>query len=333
MRIAFAGTPRFAAVALGAILDAGHAVALVLTQPERPAGRGLKPRASAVGELAVARGLPIQSPRTLRADTGAADAQDAIDRLQRAQPDLLVVAAYGLILPQAVLDLPHGMAGAGPPLRAINIHASLLPRWRGAAPVARAIEAGDEVTGITLMQMEAGLDTGPILSSQAIPITPTDTTGTLTERLAQLGAGLIVSWLDEAARGQWQATPQPAAGVRYAHKIARSEAWLDWSEPAALLARRIRAFDPEPGASGRLADRLIKIWSAGWRPDRPDAAPGTVTSADAGGIVVACADGALVIHELQKAGGRRLHAREFLAGTPVSAGARWQPPGPAGDPR
>ena len=175
MRVAFAGTAPFAAVALEAILQAGHAVPLVLTQPDRPAGRGLKPRASAVSELASARGLSLLSPGSLRADPGSAGAAEALDRLRSAVPDLLVVAAYGLILPQSVLDVPSGIAGRSGVVRAVNIHASLLPRWRGAAPVARAIEAGDRVTGITLMQMEAGLDSGPILLSEAIPIDSTDT--------------------------------------------------------------------------------------------------------------------------------------------------------------
>ena len=198
MRIAFAGTPPFAAVALAAILDAGHTVPLVLTQPDRPAGRGLKPRASAVSELAVSRGLPLLSPRSLRESTADAGAREAVMALGAATPDLLVVAAYGLILPQSVLDIPGGIAGRSGVARAINIHASLLPRWRGAAPVARAIEAGDGQTGITLMQMEAGLDTGPMIVSEAIPIEATDTTGTLTRRLSELGARLIVSWLGTA---------------------------------------------------------------------------------------------------------------------------------------
>jgi methionyl-tRNA formyltransferase len=329
MRIVFAGTPRFAAVALAAILDAGYTVPLVLTQPDRPAGRGLKPRASAVSELARARGLPLLSPPSLRQDSGGAAAREAVQALSSTAPDLLVVAAYGLILPQAVLDIPRGIAGRSGVARAINIHASLLPRWRGAAPVARAIEAGDHVTGITLMQMEAGLDTGPMLYSEAIPIEASDTTGTLTERLAQLGARLIVAWLPQAAQGLWQATAQPAEGVSSARKIDRREAWLDWSEPAALLARQVRAFDPEPGASGRLGDGIVKIWSAEAEPQQGTADPGTVLSAKGDGIRVACGEGVLVIHELQRAGGKRLRAREFLAGTPIAAGARWH--GPAAD--
>jgi len=331
MRIAFAGTPRFAAAALAAILDAGHPVALVLTQPDRPAGRGLKPRASAVGELARARGLPVLSPPSLRAGSGADGAGEALQHLRSAAPDLWVVAAYGLILPQAMLDAPRGVAGRSGPVRAINIHASLLPRWRGAAPVARAIEAGDHVTGITLMQMEAGLDTGPILCSEAIPIAAADTTGTLTDRLAQLGARLIVSSLAAAAGGRWEPVAQPAEGVSYARKIDKREAWLHWSDAAAVLARRVRAFDPQPGACGRTGDAFVKIWSASAESGATDAEPGTVVSSGADAIRVACGQGVLAIHELQRAGGRRLAAREFLAATPMPAGTRWSMP--ARDPR
>jgi methionyl-tRNA formyltransferase len=333
MRIVFAGTPRFSAAALAAVLDAGHTVPLVLTQPDRPAGRGLKPRASAVSELARARGLALLSPPSLREDSGGAAAREAVHALSSTAPDLLLVAAYGLILPQAVLDIPRGVAGRSGVARAINIHASLLPRWRGAAPVARAIEAGDRITGITLMQMEAGLDTGPVLCSEAIPIEASDTTGTLTARLAQLGARLTVSWLQQAAQGLWQATAQPAEGVRSARKIDRREAWLDWSEPAAVLARRVRAFDPEPGACGRLGEGIVKIWCAEAEGQQGTADPGTVLSAKVDGIRVACGEGVLVIHELQRAGGRRLRAREFLAGTPISAGARWHRPAADGEPR
>jgi methionyl-tRNA formyltransferase len=342
VRIVFAGTPRFAAVALEAILDAGHTVPLVLTQPDRPAGRGLKPRASAVSSLADSRGLPLLSPRSLRQSPGDADARAGqsahvsspasapvsapLSALHSAAPDLLVVAAYGLILPQAVLDVPRGIAGRSGVARAINIHASLLPRWRGAAPIARAIEAGDTETGITLMQMDAGLDTGPILHREPIPIEAADTTGTLTERLGDLGARLIVSWLREAPQGLWQAAAQPAVGVTTAPKIGRNEAWLDWREPAAVLARRVRAFDPEPGACGRLGDGLVKIWSAQAIAQPPTAEPGTVLAADAAGVGVACGVGVLLIRELQRAGGRRLRAREYLAGAPIAPGARWQLP-------
>jgi methionyl-tRNA formyltransferase len=338
MRIAFAGTPRFAALALTALVDAGHTVAPVLTQPDRPAGRGLRPRPSEVAALARARGQPVLTPRSLRIETQAPGAAEALEALRLASPDLLVVAAYGLILPQAVLDCPRGIAGRAGPIRAVNIHASLLPRWRGAAPVARAIEAGDRVTGITLMQMDAGLDTGPMLLSEAIPIECSDTTGTLTQRLGELGARLIVRWLAEAPASGRAAVAQPAEGASYARKIDRREAWLDWSEPAQVLARRVRAFDPEPGACGRFGDALVKIWSAvaetggpGAPAGLPASAPGgatagTVLAASADGVRVACGDGVLRIGELQRAGGRRLRARDFLAGTPMPAGSRWEMP-------
>jgi methionyl-tRNA formyltransferase len=324
MRIAFAGTPALAAVALAALLDAGHTVPLVLTQPDRPAGRGLKPRASAVSELARARGLRVLSPRSMRERCADDGAREAMQALASAAPELLVVAAYGLILPQNVLDIPSGIGGRCGVARSINIHASLLPRWRGAAPVARAIEAGDRMTGITLMQMEAGLDTGPILGVEAIPIDANDTTGTLTARLAQLGARLLNSWLQQAAQGSWQATAQPAEGVTTARKIAKHEAWLDWREAAVVLSRKVRAFDPQPGACGRLGDAVLKIWSAEAEPQKVSD-PGTVISAKADGIRVSCGDGVLVIQELQRSGGRRLRAAEFLAGSPIAAGARWQP--------
>ena len=236
-------------------------------------------------------------------------------------------------MPQVVLDIPRGIAGRSGVARAINIHASLLPRWRGAAPIARAIEAGDSHTGITLMQMEAGLDTGPMLRREPMPIEATDTTGTLTERLGELGGQLIVSWLQEAPQGLWQAAAQPTDGVTTARKIGRHEAWLDWREPAAVLARRVRAFDPEPGACGRLGDGLVKIWSAQAVAQAPAAEPGTVLAADADGVRVACGEDVLLIRELQRAGGRRLRAREYLAGTPIAAGARWQLPATDREPR
>jgi methionyl-tRNA formyltransferase len=323
MRIAFAGTPRFAALALAAILDAGHSVVLVLTQPDRPAGRGLKQRASAVAELARARGVPVLSPASLRAGPLADGAAEALERLRSDRTDLLVVAAYGLILPQAALDAPLGVAGRRGRVRAVNIHASVLPRWRGAAPVARAIEAGDGVTGITLMQMDAGLDTGPILHSASIPIAPTDTAGALTDKLGELGARLIVSFLAEAPGAGWDPVPQPAEGILYARKLDKREAWLQWTESADVLARRVRAFDPEPGACGSVGGDVIKIWAARAEAVPTSDQPGTVISSGAEGIRVACGTGVLVIHELQRAGGRRLKAREFLAGRAMPAGTRW----------
>jgi len=306
LRVAFAGTPEFAARALESILDAGYAVALVLTQPDRPAGRGMKLTPSAVKQLALARGIEVDQPEKLRTDAQRA-------RLAACAPDVLVVAAYGLILPQAVLELPR--------LGCLNIHASLLPRWRGAAPIHRAIEAGDEVTGITIMQMDAGLDTGPMLLHRAEPILPTDTTASLHDRLALLGGACIVDALAALAAGTLGATPQPADGVTYAAKIGRAEATIDWTRPAVELERAMRAFDPFPGLASSLRDTAIKFWSA----QVVDAAgvAGTVLAADDGGIVVACGRGALRCTVLQRPGSRRLPAGEFLRGFAVSVGERF----------
>jgi methionyl-tRNA formyltransferase len=331
MRIVFAGTPDFAARALRAILAARprHAfeVPLVLTQPDRPAGRGMRLAASAVKTVALEHGLSVATPRTLSRKRDAAAVDAAIDALRAARPDVLVVAAYGLILPQAVLDLPAGLGDAGcGPVTALNIHASLLPRWRGAAPAARAIEAGDAATGITLMQMDAGLDTGPMLLSEALVIEPFDTTATLTARLAELGARMIVTALEAAMRAALRASAQPAAGATYAHKLDKEEAWLDWRASSALLARRVRAFDPFPVAAGHLDAMHMKIWRAEALPGT-GAAPGTIVAADRRGVRIACGEGDLLVTELQRAGGKRLSASEFLAGAQMPVGARLVLPG------
>jgi methionyl-tRNA formyltransferase len=325
MRIVFAGTPPFAAAALAALIEAapgrGWTIPLVLSQPDRPSGRGMKLAASAVKQLALAHGIPVDTPASLRKGD---DAQPAKQRLRDAAADVLVVAAYGLILPQDVLDIPAGLRpGWSPRLTAINIHASLLPRWRGAAPIARAIEAGDTSTGITIMQMDAGLDTGPMLLAEAVPIPPDATSGALTETLAGLGARLIVEALSRA--GELVATPQPD-GATYAPKIGKSEAWLDWTQPNEILARRVRAFDPFPGASTVLQGTPIKVWRGAAVPAPSAAAPGTVTGAQAEGVTIACGEGALRVTELQRPGGKRLGAREFLAGFPVRVGERCQSP-------
>jgi methionyl-tRNA formyltransferase len=322
MHIVFAGTPDFAAVALAAILDAapaagGWRVPLVLTQPDRPAGRGMKLSESPVKRLAVARGIEVLAPPSLR----KGDAAEATKgRLRALAPDVLVVAAYGLILPQDVLDLPRGLRAGSGKVTAINIHASLLPRWRGAAPIARAIEAGDAETGITIMQMDAGLDTGPMLLVESTPIAADDTTASLTGKLAALGARLIVSALRDIDR--LIATPQPATGANYAPKIDKAEAWLDWAASAAMLERKVRAFDPFPGAAAMFGEIPLKFWRARASATGPASAPGTVLDANSGGIHVACGQGELVITELQRAGGKRLAASEFLAGTRVRAGDR-----------
>ncbi len=341
MRIVFAGTPEFAAMALAALIDAaperGFTLPLVLSQPDRPAGRGMKLAASPVKQLALARGLRVETPSTLSLARGGAEAAAAQVQLRAAEPDVLVVAAYGLILPQSVLDIPRGLASPAGPIRAINIHASLLPRWRGAAPVARAIEAGDVETGITIMQMDAGLDTGPMLAAERLPIAPDDTTATLTATLAALGARMIVAALACGARGELRPQPQPGEGVTYARKLDKREAWLDWSQPAERLARQVRAFDPFPVACGALRGQVIRFWRAYAQPGGQTAAPlpdagggpGTVLAAAADGIRIACGEGVLVVTELQRAGGRRLTAREFLAGMPIAAGDTFVAAAPA----
>ena len=314
LRVGFAGTPEFARAALVAIAEAGHAVPLVLTQPDRPAGRGLKLQASPVKQEALARGLAVLQPRSLRLDgrypDDAAAAQAA---LAEARLDVLVVAAYGLILPAWTLACAvHG---------ALNIHASLLPRWRGAAPIQRAIEAGDPQTGITLMQMDAGLDTGPMLLARALPIGPDDTAASLHDRLAALGAQLVVEGLPAWVGGHLPAVPQPTDGVTYAAKIDKAEATIDWAQPAAVIERRVRAFDPFPGASFELDGETIKLWRARARPAGAGlAAAGTCLPVADGQWQVACGDGVLDLLELQRTGGRRVPVADFLRGRPVAAG-------------
>ena len=315
MRVAFAGTPEFAQVALAQIDAAGFSVPLVLTQPDRPAGRGMKLHASPVKAFALQHQMAVVQPRSLRLDGKFPDdAGLARQSLEATRPDVIVVAAYGLILPPWVLDLPR--------LGCLNIHASLLPRWRGAAPIHRAVEAGDAHTGITIMQMDAGLDTGEMLLVEAVDITPDDTTATLHDRLAALGGRLIVDALNLAARNGLLPTPQPADGATYAHKIDKAEGLIDWRLPAEVIARRVRAFDPFPGASTASPAGLVKVWRAGEVQSRSGAAPGTVLDVDGNGITVACGEGALCLRELQRAGGKRLPAREFLHGQPDWVGQR-----------
>jgi methionyl-tRNA formyltransferase len=310
LRVAFAGTPEFARMALEALRAAGHTVPLVLTQPDRPAGRGLKLQASPVKQLALAHGLPVVQPRGLKLDgRWADDAAAARAALEAAAPDVMVVAAYGLILPAWVLDLPaHGC---------LNIHGSLLPRWRGAAPIQRAIEAGDADTGIVLMQMDTGLDTGAMLLVGREPIRADDTTATLHDRLAPLGARLMLEGLAQLAAGTLQPTPQPADGTTYAAKIDKAEARIDWARPAVEIERRLRAFDPFPGAHFDCgAGEPAKLWRAAVVPGRGE--PGQVLEAGgAGGIVVACGQGALSLLSLQWPGGRRVGPADFLAGRPA----------------
>lgn len=303
MKLIFAGTPAFAASALDALLAAGHEIALVLTQPDRPAGRGMKLKPSPVKTLALAHGLTVAQPTSLR----PADAQQ---QLADVGADVMVVAAYGLILPQAVLDLPRRGC--------LNIHASLLPRWRGAAPIQRAIEAGDAESGITIMQMDAGLDTGAMLSVHPVAIDPLETGASLHDKLAATGARAIV----ETLAGLEAIVPvvQPEAGVCYAHKLTKQEAAIDWTQPADVVARRIRAFNPVPGAHTLLHGEPLKLWLAEAVAGQGE--PGVVQSADADGVVVGSGDGLVRLTVLQAAGGKRLAARDFVAGRSGLAGTR-----------
>ena len=317
MRVIFAGTPEFAAVALSAIHAAGIEIPLVLTQPDRPAGRGMQLHASPVKQFALQHQIPVAQPTSLRLDGKFSDqAKQAHELLASTPHDVMVVAAYGLILPPSVLAIP--------PQGCINIHASLLPRWRGAAPIHRAIESGDAETGITIMQMDAGLDTGDMLLIAHEPISPQDTTGALHDRLAALGGRMIVDALQGLAEGRLVATPQPDEGVTYAAKISKDEAALDLRLSASTLLRRINAFNPAPGASVQLGDSVLKIWRA--ERVAGSGEPGLVLAVDARGVTVACGEDALLLTELQKPGGKRLAAANFLQGFSMEAGQRLQRP-------
>ena len=302
MDIVFAGTPEFAAVALDALLGAGHEITLVLTQPDRPAGRGRKVLPSAVKRLAHRHGLPVLQPSSLK--EGSVAAAVAAHR-----PEVMVVTAYGSIVPKSMLALPR--------LGCVNIHASLLPRWRGAAPIQRALLAGDTVTGITIMQMDEGLDTGAILLQEALPILPDDTAQTLHDSLAALGARLMVRALD----APFAPRPQDAAQATYAEKIGRREALIDWAESAEAIERKVRAYNPIPGAHTSLEGVALKIWRG--RVERGvSAPPGEVCESRATGVVVACGADGLRLMELQRAGGKRLPVQAFVAGFHVARGAR-----------
>ena len=309
MRLAFAGTPEFAARSLAAVLAAGHDVALVLTQPDRAAGRGRRLAESAVKRLARERGLPLFQPETLR-DSGA-----SADRIRAAAPEALVVVAYGLLLPASILSLP--------PLGALNVHASLLPRWRGAAPIQRAIMAGDAETGVSIMQLDEGLDTGPVFAQCKLLIAPDDDAQSLHDKIADAGAELLVATLDALAQGRARAVPQPLEGASYARKIVASETELDWRATAVELERKVRALRPSPGAQARWGGRWLKIWAA--RAEAGAGAPGTVLAAGEDGLRIACGSGTLLATELQRPGGRRLLARDFLRGSPIVAGERLSP--------
>jgi len=306
VNLLFAGTPEFAARCLEALLESRHRVVGVMTRPDRPAGRGYALAPSPVKKLASARGIEGTQPESLRDTQAQAE-------LKHFRADVIVVAAYGLILPQPVLELPrHG---------AINIHASLLPRWRGATPIQRALLAGDRHTGVSIMQMDDGLDTGPVLMQEEIPILEDDTMGTLRDRLAELGAKLIVQALDALQAGVIKATPQSAEGVTYAAKLEKREARVDWRKGALTVNRQVRALNPSPGADARVRRVELKIWRCATATGRGNA--GEILSIGPDGLCVACGEGALVITELQRSGGKRLRAADFLRGFPLTAGERF----------
>ncbi|MEY3123172.1 MAG: hypothetical protein RI993_1997 [Pseudomonadota bacterium] len=309
MKILFAGTPIFAASALDAILAAGFSVDLVLTQPDRAAGRGLKMQASPVKQLAQQYHLPLLQPSSLK--SAALEAQ-----LRAVAPDVMIVAAYGLILPEALLTIPR--------YGCINIHASLLPRWRGAAPIQRAILAGDQETGITIMQMDSGLDTGAILSRHTAAITPNETAASLHDKLAILGGASIVTTLQDLIDGKLELTPQTETGASYASKVNKLEAAIDWTLDALCIERKIRAFNPYPGALTGLTGNPVKLWQASVIDSgRSSGKPGEIINASNDGIVVACGHNALRIEVLQPAGGKKLTAAQFMAGHPISNSDRF----------
>jgi methionyl-tRNA formyltransferase len=321
MRVVFAGTPEFAAHALAAIEAAGHTIALVLTQPDRRAGRGMHLQASPVKEFALSKGIPVLQPTSLNTnsmdETKRAEAIAALHIISQTQFDAMVVVAYGLIVPQAMLDLAEQLGRHG----AFNIHGSLLPRWRGAAPIQRAIAAGDERTGITIMQMDAGLDTGDMVLSEAINIAPDETSSSLHDRLADLGARLMVRCLAMLdAQEKTPRTPQSEEGMCYAEKIQKAEAEIDWSQSAVSIDRLIRAFNPFPGASSTLNGQSLKFWrtrpltqlQADQYQQQANDRPGLVVGKSKDGFVVRCNDSALEVLEIQKPGGRRMSAAQWI---------------------
>ncbi len=308
MRLIFAGTPQFAAIHLRALRARGHDIVLVLTQPDRTSGRGLRQTISAVKQAAIEAGTEVLQPASLK---------DPVlqSKLSSIQVDVWVVAAYGLILPAMILRAPR--------LGCLNIHASLLPRWRGAAPIQRAIMAGDHETGISIMRMDVGLDTGPVLVQRVIPILDDDTAASLHDRLADLGAKTLLEVLDRLALGPMAEVPQDSAGVLYAEKITREDGKIAWSQPATSVARMIQALDPTPGAYTVLGDQTIKLWGARAHDRRTAQPPGTILDISPAGIHVACGDGVLIVAELQRAGGKRLPSGDFIRGYRLCAGERF----------
>ena len=308
MKIIFAGTPPFAAVALEALINAGYEISLVLTQPDRPAGRGMNPVASPIKLLALQNGLPLLQPPTLKQS-------DFHGQLDAAGADAMVVAAYGLLLPAPVLRIPR--------LGCFNIHASLLPRWRGAAPIQRAILAGDRETGITIMQMDEDLDTGAILLQRSVPIACNDTAQTLHDKLALLGAQCIVEALTRLRQGTLAALPQNEETTMYAPKLEKDEAEINWALSAQTAHRAVRAFNPRPGALARILGFPLKIWQARVG-DGMGRVPGEIVATEHDGIVVACGEGTLVLEVVQKAGGKKIRAVEFVSGQRLRPGDRFE---------
>lgn len=317
MKIIFAGTPEFAATALQALHEAGFEIVMVLTQPDRPAGRGMQLQASKVKQFALENKIPVMQPASLRL-TGknnerVQQALDAHEQLRATPHDVMVVAAYGLILPPSILELPR--------LGCINIHGSLLPRWRGAAPIHRAIEAGDAATGITIMQMDEGLDTGAMLAMRSIVIEDQDCTATLHDKLASLGGEMIVAAMHSLTKGELIARAQPHDGITYAEKVSKEEGLLDFNHDALHLWRKIRAFNPFPVAHAMFNNVSLKIWQAQWIDENSALSPGEIIVANAqDGVLVACGTGVLRLLQLQKPGGKRLSATEFLKAFPMEGG-------------
>jgi len=302
LRLVFAGTPEFAVPHLAACRRDNVDIAAVYTQPDRPAGRGRALAASPVKQAAVAAGLPVEQPENFRDSA-------TVERLRACAPDLIVVVAYGLILPKKVLAIPR--------FGCWNVHASLLPRWRGAAPIQRALLAGDAETGVCLMQMEAGLDTGPVLLRRALSIAADDSGGSLHDKLAALGARVLSDGLDRLANGPALVPqPQPADGVTYAHKLDKAEARFDWNQPVVAIERCVRAFDPWPVAEAEVAGEMLRIWKARALPGDGASAPGSIVAAGRDGIDVACAPGVLRLLEVQRAGGRRIAAADLVNARP-----------------
>jgi len=312
LKVVFAGTPEFARVALEAIVHAGHEVVMVMTQPDRPAGRGLQLHASPVKQFAVEKNIPVIQPTSLKVTGPYGDeAQVALNDLKKLEFDVMVVAAYGLILPQEVFDIAEQAGRAG----CLNIHASLLPRWRGAAPIHRAIEAGDHETGIAIMQMDLGLDTGSVISMNKMPIATNETTATLHEALAKMGAAMIVQALNQFAQDRsLKSVPQALEGITYAHKIMKDEAKIDWCKDAKAIDLKIRAFNPFPGATLLDGSSIIKVWQSSTtdhQDDQLQGEPGKIINITQEGVQLACGKGSVLLTELQRAGGKKISASQL----------------------